>query len=104
MVAEKYGLACPFEGTREIGGSGRCSTCHRSQGMMLFKSMLYISQYIQKMIKFLCLLLYTVQSLYNAIFGFIRMNCIISELCYKGTILKFLQRNYRKMTIKWSFS
>ena len=25
----------------------------------------------------------------------------ISELCYTGTIL---QRNYRKMTIKWSFS
>ena len=29
------------------------------------------------------------------------MNPFISELCYKGTIL---QRNYRKMTIKWSFS
>ena len=26
---------------------------------------------------------------------------VLSELCYKGTIL---QRNYRKMTILWSFS
>ena len=25
----------------------------------------------------------------------------VSELCYKGTIL---QRSYREMTIKWSFS
>ena len=32
--------------------------------------------------------------------GSIGMDCVISELCYKGTIL---QRNYRKMTIKWSF-
>ena len=29
------------------------------------------------------------------------MNCVINEMCYEGTIL---QRNYRKMTIKWSFS
>ena len=33
--------------------------------------------------------------------GSIGMDCVISELCYKETIL---QRNYRKMTIKWSFS
>ena len=38
----------------------------------------------------------TIQSLYNAIFGVHR-----NGLCYKGTIL---QRNCRKMTIKWSFS
>ena len=31
----------------------------------------------------------------------IGMNCIISEPCYKGTLL---QRKYRKMTISWSFS
>ena len=45
----------------------------------------------------------TVLSLYNAIFG-IHKNVIsvISEPCYKGSIL---QRNYRKMTsISWSFS
>ena len=29
------------------------------------------------------------------------MDQVICELCYKGTIL---QRNYRKMTIFWSFS
>ena len=29
------------------------------------------------------------------------MDSVISESCYKGTIL---QRNYRKMTMKWSFS
>ena len=29
------------------------------------------------------------------------MDCVISELCYKGILL---QRNYRKMTISWSFS
>ena len=29
------------------------------------------------------------------------MNRVISESCYDGTIL---QRNYRKMTISWSFS
>ena len=29
------------------------------------------------------------------------MDCILSEPWYKGTIL---QRNYRKMTILWSFS
>ena len=29
------------------------------------------------------------------------MDGVISESCYKGTIL---QRNYRKMTITWSFS
>ena len=33
--------------------------------------------------------------------GSIGMDRVISEPCYKGTIL---QRNYRKMTIKWSFS
>ena len=33
--------------------------------------------------------------------GFIGMDRVISEQCYKGTIL---QKNYRKMTIKWSFS
>ena len=33
-------------------------------------------------------------------FGSIGMDHVISELCYKGTIL---QRNYRKMTIVWSF-
>ena len=37
----------------------------------------------------------TVQSLYNA------KDCVISDSCYKGTIL---QQNYSKMTIKWSFS
>ena len=34
-------------------------------------------------------------------FGFIGIVHVISKLCYKGTNL---QRNYRKMTIKWSFS
>ena len=29
------------------------------------------------------------------------MDCVISKLCYKGTIL---QRKNRKMTMKWSFS
>ena len=29
------------------------------------------------------------------------MDCFICESCYKGTIL---QRNYRTMTILWSFS
>ena len=29
------------------------------------------------------------------------MDSVISESCYKGTIL---QKKYRKMTIKWSFS
>ena len=43
----------------------------------------------------------TVQSLYNTIFGVHRMDHVISEPCYDGTIL---QRNYRKMTILWSFS
>ena len=28
------------------------------------------------------------------------MDCVIRELCYKGTIL---QRNYEKLTISWSF-
>ena len=42
----------------------------------------------------------TVQSLYNTIFGSIGLHHVISELCYKGTIL---QRKYRKMTILWSF-
>ena len=30
------------------------------------------------------------------------MDHVISEACYTNTV--FLQRNYRKMTIKWSFS
>ena len=29
------------------------------------------------------------------------MEHVISELCHKGTIL---QRNYRKITVSWSFS
>ena len=29
------------------------------------------------------------------------MDTVISELCYRG---KILQRNYKKMTILWSFS
>ena len=33
--------------------------------------------------------------------GYIGMDRVISELCYKGTTL---QKNYRKMTILWSFS
>ena len=33
--------------------------------------------------------------------GFIEKDSVISESCYKGTILK---RNSRKMTLKWSFS
>ena len=33
--------------------------------------------------------------------GSIGMDSVISESCYKGTIL---QMNYRKMTIKWLFS
>ena len=38
--------------------------------------------------------------------GSIGMECVIvmSESFYKGTILQILQKNYRKMTIKWSFS
>ena len=43
----------------------------------------------------------TLQSFYSNILGSIGMEGIISEWCYKGTIL---QRNYRKMTISWSFS
>ena len=34
-------------------------------------------------------------------FGSTENDFVISELCYKGTIL---QRNYRKMTMKWPFS
>ena len=34
-------------------------------------------------------------------FGSIAMDPVICELCYTETIL---QRNYRKMTILWSFS
>ena len=33
--------------------------------------------------------------------GSIGMDCVLSKSCYKGTIL---QRNYRKITILWSFS
>ena len=41
--------------------------------------------------------------------GSIGMDPVISELCYKGTNIflhkrTILQRNYRKMTISWSFS
>ena len=49
----------------------------------------------------------TVLSLYNTpevlmlCLGSIGIDCVISELCYKGTIF---QRNYGKMTTKWSFS
>ena len=32
--------------------------------------------------------------------GSIGMDCVVSELSYKGTII---QMNYRKMTILWSF-
>ena len=32
--------------------------------------------------------------------GYIGTDCVISELCYKGTIL---QSNDRKITISWSF-
>ena len=53
------------------------------------------------MIKLSLLCHYTVQSLYNAIVGVHKMDRVISEPSYKGRIL---QRNYRKMTIKWSFS
>ena len=38
----------------------------------------------------------TMPSLYNTMFVVIGMDHVISELCYKGTIL---QRNYRKMTV-----
>ena len=41
----------------------------------------------------------TVHSFYNAIFGCIGMIPVISESCYKGTIL---QKSYRKKTISWS--
>ena len=41
-------------------------------------------------------------ALYKDFLGSRGMNRVTSELCcYKGTIL---QRNYRKMTIIWSFS
>ena len=39
--------------------------------------------------------------LYNAMFGSIGMYHVASESCYEGIIL---QRNYRKMTILWSFA
>ena len=42
----------------------------------------------------------TVQSLYKAMLGY-HWNGLISKSCYRGTIL---QKNYRKMTISWSFS
>ena len=42
----------------------------------------------------------TMQSLYNPVWVH-KMDCVTSEPCHKGTIL---HRNYRKMTIKWSFS
>ena len=44
----------------------------------------------------------TVQSLYSAMFGIsVILDYAAIEFCYKGTNL---QRNYRKMTIIWSFS
>ena len=43
----------------------------------------------------------TVQSRHNAFLESIGMDRVLSESCYKGTIL---QKKYRKMTIKWSFS
>ena len=33
--------------------------------------------------------------------GSIGMDCVVSESCYRGTILQW---NYRKITILWSFS
>ena len=39
--------------------------------------------------------------IYNSMFGILLNGQAVSELCYKGTIL---QRNYRKITILWSFS
>ena len=41
------------------------------------------------------------QSLFNAVLRVHRNEHAISEFCYKGTIL---QRNYKKMTTKLSFS
>ena len=38
------------------------------------------------------------QSLYNTIFGYLGMECVITIPCYKGTILQW---NYRKMTISF---
>ena len=43
----------------------------------------------------------TVQSFITLCLWSIGMDCVISESCYKGTIL---QRHYREMTMKWSFS
>ena len=45
--------------------------------------------------------IYTVHSFITLYLGSIGMDHVISESCYKGTIL---QRNDRKMTISWSFS
>ena len=42
-----------------------------------------------------------VQPLYNAMFGSIGMGHVVLEMCYKGSIL---QKNFREMTITWSFS
>ena len=44
---------------------------------------------------------YTVDSLYNALFEVYRNDLVISELCYNGTIL---HRNYRKMTVSFSYN
>ena len=43
----------------------------------------------------------TVHSILMLCLDFIGMDCVIGELCYKGTILL---RNYRKMIILWSFA
>ena len=43
----------------------------------------------------------TVKSYIMLLSGSIGMDHVISKSCYKGTIL---QRNYKKMTILWSFS
>ena len=44
---------------------------------------------------------HTVKSLIAQCLGSIALDLVMSKSCYKGTIL---QTNYRKMTIKWSFS
>ena len=62
--------------------------------------------YVESLKVSLCLKSVTVTILQYSPFiklclGFIGLDSVISESCYKGTIL---QRNYRKMTILWSFS
>ena len=46
-------------------------------------------------------LINTGQSLYNAMFGSIGMDHVISESCYSGTLL---HKNYWEMTMTLSFS